>query len=280
MHVLQFSTISALQAMAQLDGERLVEEEEARAHLDPDEHPRVFEFVAGSPARRTLLVGTVLGTDFVDSFLVGGADFIRGGRSLRDVINRIQIMGGMEAAAAQEPWLQSALQLSRSLDFSRLKRRLMFVRHATSEECPTGRCKYVEEGQHRAIAAAWLMSQRNWTHNTSIAYLRGVNRQGCAWGDGFWAVGRPHESLVGVVCSASAILVGYHVFRRLCCPGYRAEGGTKRRQGAGRSGRGDRSEACSRMQSSATRGSHQLRSGSSGPTFGTLAPLDSAPTGK
>lgn len=217
---LRSETMERLRSLVNVTrSEQQVEEEEARSFLDPNEEPRVFRFVAGPSSRRSLLVGTVGSREFVDSFLVGGAEFIRGGRSLREVVSHIRQTGGMEAAATQEPWLEPASRLSAAFDFDRLARQLIFVRRATDSEaasCPGGRGTYIEEGQHRAIVAAWEITQRNQTHQ-SVAYLRGVNRQGHVWGDDFWAVELPLRSrLAGAAAAACALLAVRSLARWLC----------------------------------------------------------------
>ena len=201
--------------------ERVVDAEEARSVLDPGEQRRVFEFVLqGSPARRTLLVGSVPSDTFLDTFLVGvPTELIDDGRSMRRVVGRIRRMGGLEAAAARVPWLQPALPLASTLDFGRLSRERMFVRWATDEEassCPDGRGTYVEEGQHRAIAAAWILTHEpNRSSQRTVPYLRGVNRQGQVWGARFWDVGpRYGDIVVGAALCACAILFCFTLVRR------------------------------------------------------------------
>ena len=192
--------------------ERLVEADEAVALLEDDEMPRVFDFILnGISSRRSLLVGSVSTDEFIDSFLVLDNDSSRSlivhGRSLRDVVETIRGMGGLERAAASVPWLEKCLPLARNLDWRRLATRLIFVRRASAEEAASSYCPgqgaYIEEGQHRAIAAAWILmggsaghaagssGERlmNNSHPASISYLRGVNRQGAERGHEFWDVG-------------------------------------------------------------------------------------------
>ena len=197
--------------------EHVVGADEACSLLSRDEVQRVYDFVRwGSPSRRALLIGTVSSAEFLDSFLVGErTELIEDGRSLLRVVARIRGMGGIEAAAARVAWLRPAVNLSREIDFDRLERELMFVRRATDEEAsPAGHGTYIEEGQHRAIAAAWVLSQQRRTEQ-SITYLRGVNREGHVWGDAFWDVGPSRtEGATGALLCASAVFCCLRPFRR------------------------------------------------------------------
>eukprot|EP00966_Prymnesium_polylepis_P312088 7211064-Prymnesium_polylepis.1 len=157
--------------------EHQVEAEEASSLLSRDEESRVYDFVLrGSPSRRSLLIGTVPAARFLDTFLVGHVtELVANGRSLRRVVQRIKELGGLDEAAARVPWLSAAVRLTHEFDFGRLARELPFVRRATDEEADGALDGvFIEEGQHRAIAAAWIMSQHNDTAGTtSVGYLRG-----------------------------------------------------------------------------------------------------------
>lgn len=204
--------------------EHEVDAAEARAFLEPDESHRIDEFIGGSDRKRALLVGTVTVARFLDEFVIYDADdtaaLVRHGRSVRQVLHTINAMGGLEAASAAVPWLRAALPLAREMDWRRLASRLIFVRHACAEEvssCPSlsglgpvarmlSPGMSIEEGQHRAIAAAWLL-----TRNASVdaplapplAYLRGVNRLGHVCGERFWDVSPSRaERAEGPVCCA------------------------------------------------------------------------------
>lgn len=193
--------------------EKFVEATEARRMLATEEMPRVFDFIDhGCPSRRSLLVGAVGIDEFLDSFLVldniDSRALLGYGRSLRSVVESIRCMGGMEQAAMGIPWLAKCLPLANDLDWNRLASQLIFVRRASAEEAATAPCAgqglYVEEGQHRAIAAAWNLTggssrkcgahgdqdsvQPSSTQPTTISYLRGVNREGAEHGHPFWDV--------------------------------------------------------------------------------------------
>ena len=208
--------------------ERLIEAEEAAGLLEADEMPRVLTFINADETRRSLLVGSVSSDEFVESFLVYddpvSHPLLANGRSLRGVVETIREMGGLERAAALVPWLQKAVPLAQTIDFDRLTRRLIFVRRAAAEEaessfCP-GQGMYIEEGQHRAIAAAWNLTGgsagRSATYDrtqpATIWYLRGVNLQGQERGHGFWDVGSPVARLLTrcstVHCVCALIVCG------------------------------------------------------------------------
>ena len=79
---------------------------------------------------------------------------------------RIGLDGGLAASARQSPWLSSAVGLADYFTLDRWSRKRIFVRHATPQEglsvastCThESHAVYIEEGQHRAIAAAWRLT--------------------------------------------------------------------------------------------------------------------------
>ena len=210
-----------------------VDAAEARLFLEPDESHRVDEFIGGSARKRALLVGSVTVARFLDEFVIYSADdtatLVQHGRSVRQVVHTIDAMGGLEAAAARVPWLLAAVPLVRQMDWRRLASRLIFVRHACADEvasCPSlsglgpvarmlSPGMSIEEGQHRAIAAAWLLT-RNATEPSPIApplaYLRGVNRLGHACGEQFWDVSASRAE--GPVCCALVLSLVWVGLRR------------------------------------------------------------------
>lgn len=200
---LEAATLQRLRAL--LDATRhelLVHEDEARAALDPDEMPRVRDFFAGEERARSLLDGLIPASAFYDCFLIWSGDenvdLVRHGRSLRRVIETIGADGGLAASAQQVPWLASAARME-NFSLDRMHRQRIFVRHAVPHEAlhAPSTCvnqshpMYIEEGSHRAIAAAWALS-RGGTQEPDplqlIAYLRGVNRRGKPDGAAFWRV--------------------------------------------------------------------------------------------
>ena len=188
--------------------EILIEAEAARQMIDPREAPRVLEFIASAPTVRSLLDGRASAAAFVECFVVwsGASGLLRHGRTLKHVVERIADLGGMAAAAEAVPWLQQAVPLSKNFSFAQMEAHRIFVRHASTTEalsapasCSSTQRMYIEEGQHRAIAAAWVLTsdgsdsafQRPHHRERSITYLRGVNRRGAEAGDpfsgeGFW----------------------------------------------------------------------------------------------
>ena len=225
--------------------ETLVEAAQARRMLAAEEMPRVYDFIDhGSPSRRSLLTGIVGVDEFLDSFLVldniDSRALLDGGRSLRSVVESIRCMGGMERAAMEIPWLRKCLPLVRNLDWSRLARQLIFVRRASAQEAASAPCAgqgmYVEEGQHRAIAAAWnltggssrgcgapsrydVLRPLDSTQPTTITYLRGVNREGAEHGHPFWDVASrpPRLALLNpwsCGCALLACLLARSLLRR------------------------------------------------------------------
>jgi hypothetical protein len=184
----------------QCSHESLLQAEQAREMLDPLEMQRVHEFVSGSPSERTLLAGRVSTHVFLHCFVVwSGVDnqaLLRNGRTLQQVTKAIASYGGMEGAVERVPWLQAAALLVQSFSFDALERHRLFVRHATpmeaisvGESCPRGSpAVSIEEGQHRAIAAAWILTDGGLLppRPQQIPYLRGVNRRGMPDGEGFW----------------------------------------------------------------------------------------------
>ena len=227
-----------------------VEAGDAHSLLEPDEIARVYAFVDGSPTKRSLLKGSVDGDTFLDTFLVldneETHELIRDGRNLRAVVQVIRNLGGLTSAARRIPWLQKVVRLADALDFDRLSKRLIFVRAATAEEAQSSRPRagssfiYIEEGQHRAIAAALNLLQ-NSTHSVhsalsattsgrmqSLSYLRGVNLLGHASGDAFWDVAdrRPSFSTPGCACALLLLWL-----QRRC---WRARRHLRRRQSSAR----------------------------------------------
>ena len=215
--------------------ETFVEASEARPLLDPDEMPRVFDFIDnGCPEKRSLLVGSVGTDELIDCFLVldnpDSRELVSNGRSLRSVMETIRGMGGLERAASEIPWLQKCLPLARHLDWTRLATdRMMFVRRASAEEAASSLCQgqgaYIEEGQHRAIAAAWNLTGGSaggsalGHHAPSggeqlIRYLRGVNRLGYERGPEFWDVGMRHAPFSTLQGAGALAVCG--VLRWLC----------------------------------------------------------------
>ena len=193
--------LAALQRLLSLAShESVIEAEEAHSMVDPLEVPRVHDFLSRSPDERTLLDGRVPASTFVACFLVWSGEtnveLLANGRSLQNVVDTISQFGGMDAAADRVPWLKAAVPLARDLSFELLEVRRMFVRHATriesisvDDSCPSNSNRYlIEEGQHRAIAAAWTLTQGGSRppSNREVPYLRGVNRGGVAHGVGFW----------------------------------------------------------------------------------------------
>ena len=214
--------------LATTQHESLVEASEARPLLDPGEMPRVFDFIDnGCPEKRSLLVGSVGSDEFIDSFLVldnpDSRVLVSNGRSLRSVIETIRQMGGLESAASQVPWLQKCLPLARHLDWTRLSTdSMMFVRRASAEEAASSLCKgqgtYIEEGQHRAIAAAWNLTGGSAGTSAQqhvprggeqlISYLRGVNRLGHERGPDFWDVGMRRAPFSTLQCAGALVVCG------------------------------------------------------------------------
>ena len=201
---LQEHTLEQLQQL--LDRSRhelVVEEDEAAMLLDPNEMPRVRDFLAGEETARTLLDGLVPVHMFLDCFLLWSGDanraLLRNGRNLRGVVETIRLDGGLGAAARRVPWLSSAVDIADHFSLDWLRRRRIFVRHAMPHEAlsAASTCArmsqpiYIEEGQHRAIAAAWTLTRGGTAEPSAgqgIAYLRGVNRRGAPGGDAFWQV--------------------------------------------------------------------------------------------
>ena len=240
---LQAGSLEQLRSM--LDHTRhelLIDEGTARSLLDPMEMPRVRDFFAGEESARSILDGSVTAPVFFDCFLIWSGDenreLIRNGRSLRNTVETIKLAGGLAAAAATVPWLASALRISEHASLlEMLQRRRIFVRHAVPHEAlsasPTcvnaSRPVYIEEGQHRAIAAAWVLS-RGGTQEPRpeqlIAYVRGVNRRGQPAGEGFWRVHGRHPGgrvahdaryPIAELCSgAVSVLLAWMVGARLC----------------------------------------------------------------
>jgi hypothetical protein len=214
------------EALSSTAAEHVVGEAEALALLEPDEQRRVREFIiVGSPDRRSLLVGTVSASEFLGTFMlispasrsyVGTvtSGLTANGRSLRDVVETIRALGGLESASCAVPWLRPSVALARTLDFERLATRLIFVRRADEEEAASSSCAGVgtaiEEGNHRAIAAAWLLSQGNASAPQRLAFLRGVNLQGVVSGPAFWAVeaqvGPEQKARLGCLGGAASLL--------------------------------------------------------------------------
>ena len=190
--------------------EKLIDEDAARALLDPNEMPRVRDFFAGEDSARSILDGLVPAPVLYDCFLIWSGDenreLLRNGRSLRNVVETIKMEGGLAAAASRVPWLASAVGLADHISLEMLQRQRIFVRHAIPQEAlsaaPTcvnaSRPVYIEEGQHRAVAAAWILSKGGTQEprpEQRVAYVRGVNRRGHFGGKGFWRVlGRAQPS--------------------------------------------------------------------------------------
>lgn len=222
--------------------DHLLEADAARGFLEADESPRVAAFIAGKPGKRALLVGTASAERFLDFLLYAApptAELIAGGRSLRAVVKSIREMGGMDTAATRVPWLESAATLARQLSWPRLASRLIFVRTACAEELgpparPSGAehddgraaaqrwvaattAITIEEGQHRAIAAAWLLTRNGSAldapRGPDVAYLRGVNRLGYACGERFWEVHASHAE--GAASCALALALGGLLWRAM-----------------------------------------------------------------
>ena len=250
---LRVGTLEELQRLLDRSRHELViNASQARKLLDPYETQRVHEFVAGENSARTLLDGAVPLRTFLDCFILWSGErnqeLVRSGRSLRSVVETIRLEGGLEAAAARSPWLSTAIGLADDFSLERWQRQRMFVRHAIPHEalsveatCTHARQPiYIEEGQHRAIAAAWVLTRGGKEEPNAqqfIAYIRGVNRRGSRGGDTFWQVHsaaltlmpdaewRPWhlvadrfpkaELLSGAVCA----LLAYHAARR--CLRYR-----------------------------------------------------------
>jgi hypothetical protein len=204
--------------------ETAVGRSEARALLDRNEVVRVLDFVDGSDAKRELFIGSVEPNEFLGSFLLLANEetalLIQNGRSLQSVVDKIREMGGLARVSREKvPWLRKAVPLAAALDFELLAQRRMFVREATAEEAATSRCQgqgtLLEEGQHRAIAAAWNITGGDsgaarlespgvrGRAYPGIPYLRGVNLQGAQSGPEFWDVGSTSRlRLVVPRCSA------------------------------------------------------------------------------
>ena len=200
---LQQATFAELQRLLdESRHEQLIDEEAASALLDPEEIQRVRNFLAGDEAARSLLDGLLPADIFIKCFLVWSGEQNQGllsnGRSLLQVVQRIRELGGLKMAAELFPWLGSAVHLAANFSFDHMMRRRIFVRYAMHAEalsvmstCASGnRAMYIEEGQHRAIAATWNLTNGGRTAPTSrlIAYIRGVNRRGAAGGAAFWRV--------------------------------------------------------------------------------------------
>lgn len=217
---LRVGTLKELQQL--LDRSRhevVIDELQARKMLDPYETQRVHDFFAGEETSRTLLDGLVPVRTFLDCFLLwsgeGNSELLRNGRSLRDVVETIRLEGGLAAAARRTPWLSSAVGLVNHFSHERLQRQRMFVRHAIPREalsveatCTHGSQPiYIEEGQHRAMAAAWVLTHGGTEEpeaQRSIPYIRGVNRRGSMGGDAFW-------QLHGMASTPSAEWRPWHV---------------------------------------------------------------------
>lgn len=173
-------------------------EQEVNAHtalalIGKDEPLRLRLFIAASEEKRSLLVGVHSAQQFLSHFVFleneETALLTKNGRCLDKVVATIQNdFGTLQAAAKSVPWLEKAVQLVNTLDFEMLANsNLLFVRRASAEEAKScenqvGLC--IEEGQHRAIAAAWLFASGR-VKGQSIRYLRGVNRDD---GYTFWRV--------------------------------------------------------------------------------------------
>lgn len=225
--LLEASTLRELQEMrAESSHELLIDENDAKAMLDPEEAPRVHEFVSAAQESRSLLAGLVSASTFVECFVIWSGvknhQLLQRGRSLHQVVETIQAYGGMAAAAAETPWLEAAVPLAERFSFERIERERIFVRHASAGEALStsatchGRVYYIEEGQHRAIAAAWTLLMSNSSdvlRDQSIAYVRGVNRKGAAEGTGFWrlhgtdASGNSTRYPTAELCSGGACLL-------------------------------------------------------------------------
>ena len=183
--------------------EIVIDEHEAGMLLDSNEEPRVRDFFAGDVSARTLLDGVVTARTFLDCFVLwsgpANRELLRNGRNLRSVVDTIRTDGGLAAAAERSPWLSSAVFLADQFSLSRLYSRRIFVRHTMRHEALSAattcahesQAVYIEEGQHRAIASAWILT-RGGTEvpdaHQRIAYIRGVNRRGSPGGDAFWQV--------------------------------------------------------------------------------------------
>lgn len=206
-------------AYCNMVAERPIDADAALALLAPDEKARVRDFVLGAPEDRELLSGSAPIHTFLDCFVCWSGDSNRAllaeGRSLRQVVSVIRRLGGMQAAALRVPWLLSAVSLSEALSFARLARGArIFARHATAAEavsltfaaaspCEESARYSIEEGQHRAIAAAWVLtgggeSEPNASLPRRVPYLRGVNlRKGAVEGGDFWRLGPAGSAALG-----------------------------------------------------------------------------------